>query len=303
MESNLPEFFTEDPLRTETAEATATPEYHVWIDRLKVLAVNIGAHMWELGDLLLEGDSEFNYENLGVPSYMLIGAHPPNYWKQVSDDVGLGVASLKQYAAVARAFPPEKRIKELTWTHHLVAHKFVDRDTYLRAAIEYPNAPHTVRWLEDYIDRMEGCVVLPKEELRSVSLDLPLPIVRKLRDLEQYYGVSAGDLIANAIKPAVDVYVEEQRQKLSMKFFDFYDDSTWPFGVGAQKLKEALKPKRRTKHLVTISRQTKLGPVGGSSFNAKARKRSVIEKHASSDSSTPENSQMLKRAHLLSAAS
>jgi len=167
-------------------------KYERIIARLKELSVNLGTYMWEIGDLLLEADADYpSAENLGIPSYMLIGSHPPNFWKTISDQVGLSVASLKLYANVARAFPKEKRRAELTWSHHVAAHIYVDRDVYLQACIvrgiEETAKPHTIRWLEEYIDEQEKCVQHATEERRSVSIELPLDMTNKFSDLARHY--------------------------------------------------------------------------------------------------------------------
>jgi len=231
-------------------------KYERIIDRLKELSAKVGGHSWEIGDLLLEADSDYNPQTLGIPSYMLIGSHPPNFWKQMSDTVGLGVSSLKSYAAVARAFPPEKRFAELTWSHHLAAHIYVDREKYLQVCIERgmeeSGKPHTIRWLEQYIDEQENCVREGTEPSRSVTIEIPLGMMRKFADLAQrYYHKPVNEVVLEAAKPALEAYLDKKAEEISLQFFDFHDGRTWPFSPDA---KTKLAPKRSTKALVSIRR-------------------------------------------------
>lgn len=230
-------------------------KYDRIVERIKALAVNIGNHMWEIGDLLLEADADFpTAENMGVPSYMIIGCHLPNFWKQMSDLVGLSVASLKLYAAVACAFPPEKRRKELTWGHHLEAHIYVDREKYLQSCIdkgmEEIGKPHTIRWLEQYIDAQENCVTYGKEPKRTVPIDLPLDMMRKFSDLARhYFHRPVKEVVGEAVKPALEAYLEKKRAEISLQWFEYEDGATWPFGEMAKK---KLGLKRSKPPIVTI---------------------------------------------------
>jgi hypothetical protein len=249
----ISEFWEESVAFPATAEGELSTEdfnakYERIIERLKALAVNLGSYMWEIGDLLLEADAEYNVQNLGIPSYMLIGTHPPNFWKQMSDTVGLSVASLKLYANVARAFPPAKRFTELTWSHHLAAHIYEDRDKYLRkcvdAGMEESGKPHTIRWMEKHIEEQENCVQHPVEAHRSVSIDLPLDMMKKFTDLaKHFYHRPVNDIVWEAVRPALEAYLAKQAYEISLRFFDYHDGKTWPFGTDA---KRKLAPKRRT---------------------------------------------------------
>ena len=281
------DFVEEDVDFPETAQGELSSEdfnakYERIIARLKELAANLGTYMWEIGDLLLEADADYNPQNLGIPSYMLIGAHPPNFWKQMSDTVGLGVSALKSYAAVARAFPPAKRFKELTWSHHLAAHIYVDRDKYLQACVERGveeiGKPHTIRWLEQYIEEQENCVELPTEARRTVSIELPLAMMRKFSDLARhFYHRPVNDIVLEAAKPALEAYLEKKAEEISLQFFNFHDGRTWPFGPEAKK---KLSLKRPSQKLVAISRHTNLGKAGPAHIEKAVRRASVITKHA-----------------------
>jgi hypothetical protein len=235
-------------------------KYDRIVERIKVLAINIGNHCWEIGDLLLEADANFpTPENMGVPGYMLIGCHMPNFWKQMSDLVGLSVASLKLYAAVACAFPPEKRRPELTWGHHLASYVYVDRDKYLQVCIdqrmEAYGKPQTIRWLEQYIDQQENCVQYAKEPRRSVSIDLPLDMLRKFSDLARhYYHKPVKDIVAKAVRPILEAYLTKEAERIALEFFDWNDGGkTWPFGPQAKKVFGKRRDEKE-KPLVTIRR-------------------------------------------------
>jgi hypothetical protein len=225
--------------------------YERIIARLKELSINLGNHMWEIGDLLLEADCDFNPQHLDIPSYLLIGNHPPNFWKQMSDCIGLSVASLKLYANVSRAFPQDKRVVGLTWSHHVAAYVYVDRDKYLRrcvdAGMEESGKPQTIRWLEKYIEEQENCVQLGAEPLRCVTIDLPLSMMNKFADLaKHFYHKPVKDIIWKEIQPVLEAYLAKQAHEISLQFFDFHDGQTWPFGAEAKK---KLAPKRGTRIL------------------------------------------------------
>jgi hypothetical protein len=96
--------------------------------------------------------------------------------------------------------------------------------------------PHTIRWLEQYIDKQENCVqhIEPK---RSITLDLPLDMMRKFSDLARhYYHKPVKEVIAEAVKPALLAYLEAKRAELSLQFFEYNDGKTWPFGEQAKKI-------------------------------------------------------------------
>lgn len=244
----------------ESGPALSTEDFNAKYDRLitriQELAVNLGTYMWEIGDAIVECDNDYNLQDMleGCPSYLLIGCHPPNFWKQLSDTVGLSVASLKLYANVARAFPPDKRLKELTWSHHVAAHIYEDRDKYLRKAvddgIEETGRPWTIRQLEEYIDQQENCVQHPTEPHRTVSIEIPLPMMRKFTDLaKHFYHRPVNEIVAEAVKPALEAYLEQKAQEISLQFFQWHDGKTWPFGPEAKK---NLAPKRCKPPIVSI---------------------------------------------------
>lgn len=239
--------FWEDKLTMpESGPALSSEDFNAKYDRLiariKELAVNLGTYMWEIGDAIVECDADYNPQDMiaGCPGYMLIGCHVPNFWKELSDAVGLSVASLKLYANVARAFAPDKRREELTWSHHVVAHIYQDREKYLQKAVD---EKWTIRQLEEYINQQENCVQHPTEPSRSVSIELPLPMVRKLTDLaKHYFHKPVNEIVAEAVRPALEAYLEQKAQEISLEFFQWHDGQTWPFGPEAKK---KLAPKRR----------------------------------------------------------
>jgi len=231
-----------DPAASESLSVEDfNAKYERIIVRLKELSVNLGTYMWEIGDLLLEADADYNMQKLGIPSHMLIGVHPPNFWKQMSDTVGLSVASLKLYAACARAFPPDKRRAELTWTHHLVAHIYVDRDKYLEKCIsdgmQRFGKPHVIRWLEKYIEEQENSVELQAPEpIRSVTIDMPQSMMKKFRDLAKYkYHKPIKEIVWDAVRPALEAYLAKMAHEISMRLYEYHDGETWPFGYEAKK--------------------------------------------------------------------
>src|SRR6266852_1075682 len=78
----ISEFWEETVDWPETAQGGLSSEdfgakYDRIIVRLKELALNLGTYIWEIGNLLFETDANYNMQNLGIPSYLIIGCHPP----------------------------------------------------------------------------------------------------------------------------------------------------------------------------------------------------------------------------------
>jgi hypothetical protein len=218
-----------------------TATFEAWLTRGKSLALQHSGHQWLLGDWLLEGDAEYNMQNLGIPSHLLIGSHPPNFWKSVSDEVNLSVGTLKQYAVVARAYPSDGRFAQLSWSHHNLAAAYDRRLEYLAACIVAGARPHTLQWLEAYIEQNEESLDEPVER-RSVPLEFSLVMMRQLKDLAKHYKTSVQALVSKECLPMLERFLQEQAQKVALEKFEFWDHKTWPFGELAEL---ALKPKAK----------------------------------------------------------
>jgi hypothetical protein len=169
----------------------------------------------------------------------------------MSDRVGLCVRSLKLYRDVARAFPVEKRRAELTWSHHLTAHIYVERHYYLQRCIDRGmneiGKPHSIRWLEELIDEMENSGPKEIRETReTLSISLPHDIVQKFSDLaRRYYHRPVSHLMAEILEPVLRSYLAKKAEEISLEYFDCHDSETWPFAPDAAKKLGGWKTKRK----------------------------------------------------------
>lgn len=232
--------------QAEVEAATAAPplDYASWLAQGKALAAEHSNRQWLLGDWVNEGDDEYNYKNLGIESYLLIGSHPPNFWKDTSAETNLAVGTLKNLGLVARRFPPDKRIAELSWSHHDACAPYERRFEYLKACL-IPGAKrhHTLAWLAAYIDKQEGDEGDPEaRERRSVPLRLPLDLIEKLKDVARYRGKSMEDLVRSVCAKQVYDYVQQQEREISLELYGQHEDGRWPMDP---KTKEAFQPKRK----------------------------------------------------------
>lgn len=218
-------------------------DYTAWLARGKSLAAEQNNRNWLLGDWLNEGDDEYNYKNLGIPNYLLIGSHPPNFWKDVSDETDLAVGTLKNLALVARRFPVSKRIATLSWSHHMIAAPFERRFEYLLACKPEDEKPYGVEWLRAHIEEVEEG---PEHRERcTVPLRLPVDLIRKLKDVAKHKGQSLDKILHSACARAVTEYLQEQEREISLNLFDAYTEGMWPFSPAAAKEYTGTKRKRR----------------------------------------------------------
>ena len=216
----------------ETAVSKVPTEtYEEWLGRGRKLAAEHNDRNWLLGDWLNEGE-EFDFQNLGIPSYLLIGSHPPNFWKMVSEEVDLAVGTLKNLALVARRFPADKRISALSWSHHMAAAPYERRFEYLAACIDGPGKPRSIEWLLEYIAKNEEPV--EKEERHSIPLYLPLSLVRKMKDVAHYRHKELKKIAFEACNRAIQEYLAAEERQISLELFDCYEEGVWPLAPGAE---------------------------------------------------------------------
>ena len=227
---------------TEAPEVT-TPalDYGEWLARGKSLAAEHNNRNWLLGDWINEGDDEYNFKNLGIPDYLLIGSHPPNFWKDVSAETDLGVGTLKQLGLVARRFPPGRRIPELSWSHHQICAPYERRYEYLRAALLPGKKRHRpLDWLAEHIAKEEG--YSEPEPRQSVPLRLSLPLIAKLKDVARYKGCRVQNLIWNVCAPEIQKWLAIKEREISLEMYGAYEEGLWPFDP---KAKQTFDSKRR----------------------------------------------------------
>jgi len=223
-----------------------TPEaYDAWLARGKALAADHNDRQWLLGDWLNEGDDSYNVQNLGIPSYLLIGAHTPNFWKDVSAEVDLAVGTLKNLALVARRFPPDKRITVLSWSHHMVCAPYERRYEYALACLDVPEGkkPRSLGWLQDHIAANE---VEPETKERvTVPLRLPVSVIKKLKEVARHHGKHLDKVVYDACASAIHDYLVNQEREISLEIYGRYDEGVWPFQTGAIVRYEQAKAYRR----------------------------------------------------------
>ena len=222
----------------DTAVSTAPPknvwdDYPAWLAKGKKLAFEHNNRNWRLGDCLLEGD-EYNLQNLGIESHLLIGSHPPNFWKQVSGEVDLAVGTLKNLALVSRRFPQDKRVGNLSWSHHQIAAPYERANEYLLACVDDTGKKiHNVEWLRQHIETMDEGKSEAGEERKSIPLCLPVALIAKLKDVAKHYGKSPDEVAYDACAMAVYGYLRKQQGEISMGMFGVYDqDAGWPLAPG-----------------------------------------------------------------------
>jgi hypothetical protein len=232
----------------------AAPDYATWLARGKRLAHKLSGYQWRIGDWLVEGEVYFDAKQFvsSVPRYMLLrkatdengevchkSIKIPNYWKEISDEIGLAVSTLKQYAQVARAYPTKsKRLKNLGWSHHMFACTYERRYEYLKACLDVPEGqrPRSVTWLCELIVKMEGENASEGDVNRTknfVRIPISDAAYEKLKQVASYYGTDVADIASVPFKAALEVFLEEQKKKISLDLFGVYEQrgkyAAWPF--------------------------------------------------------------------------
>jgi hypothetical protein len=328
--------FDKWPKSAKGKKSKPAPDYVAWLARGKKLADKHSGYQWKIGDWLVEGDEFFNAKNYveGIPRYLLLrkstdengeACHKsikiPNYWKDISDEIGLAVSTLKQYAQVARAYPKKKqRLRGLGWAHHAFACTYVRRWEYLRACLDVPEGqrPHSVSWLCALIVKMEGDnandghVNATKNFVRISISDADY---EKIKELARYYGTDVAEIASVPFKAALEVFLQEQKKKISLDLFGFYEEtgkgSGWPFDrlmtrrqkatfwearhhyprkmgedlkqfseAQSQRARDSWEKRRARRTKLHITRITTHGNVGASQVGNTASRASVIRKRA-----------------------
>lgn len=238
MDDRLKEDFM--PTATVVENPHTAEAYDQWLERGKFLAAEHNNRQWHLGGWLNEGDDEYNVKNLGIPSYLLIGSHPPNFWKDVSDKTDLAVGTLKCLSMVARRYPANKRFSNLSWSHHWACSAYERRYEYLEACLVPGEKPRPLTWLAAYIAEHEGS---PEErETYSVPLYLPLNLIKKLKDVAKHRRKSVGDVAYDLCATSIFQFVQRQEREISLELFGVYEEGIWPLDP---KAKAHYEPKSR----------------------------------------------------------
>jgi hypothetical protein len=287
---------------SELAEVKPPIEYEEWLSRGGAFVGARDRNSWDLGDWIEEGDDHFNARNFvdGIPGYMLLGKGTdengetchrsyklPNFYKEISDVLGIAVQTLKNKAVVARAYSKFDRISQLSFTHHAEVASCPRRLEYLKACLDVPEGerPRTLSWLRKYVDKEEGRTVSKYDEMKYVQVMVPLEMYGKLKDLGSYYNVRLPNLIEAACQHAIADLIEQEAKKISLDKFHVYEGK-WPF----RKVKAGPNPHRlrrqtiRTKgrsindkapdrfmHPISVVNWNRLGRIGKSHRNASGR--------------------------------
>jgi hypothetical protein len=239
-------------------------DYKTWIGQGRKLASKHGNVQWAIGDWTLEGQCQFDYKSIvGDLGYVALsktvkadgstgykGPTVPNFWKDASAETNMEIPTLKLMAKVALAFPPKTRIKRLTFSHHrsaALAQNKERRYEYLQACLEGlepGQRPRSISWLNDYIDRQEGYREIENGDKDNYVRFLVTPEVwTKLKQLSKYKHSKVSDLVAEGCTKAVESYLAEMAEKVSMARYGFYEGE-WPFASGAGAIKGDERRKR-----------------------------------------------------------
>lgn len=231
-------------------------DYEAWLAHGRDLSEKHSGYQWGIGDWLCEGQDHFDPGP--VDSYLLLhkttnddgtagfkGEKQPNFWNDVSEQIGLAPPTLKDYAWVARSYPKEKRIKRLGFCHHLIVAAYDRRFEYLEACLVEGERPKSVEWLRRYAQVQEGTATSTNATKEGGPLKLVVPpkYWAKLQDLRRYHNCAIADLVEKACFSAIEDYIEEQGRKISLEVLEFYE-GRWPFDVIAEK---KAKRKRRNR--------------------------------------------------------
>lgn len=265
----------------ENTSGTPVPNYEEWLAHGRELSEKHSGYQWNLGDWLCEGQDHFDVGP--IDGYLLLhkttrddgtngfrGERVPNFWSDVSEEIGLSPATLKDYAWVARSYPKEKRVKQLGFCHHLIVAAYDKRFEYLAACMEGAR-PRSVEWLRRYAQAQEGTATSTNATKEGGPLHLVVPpkYWAKLQDLRRYYNCAIADLVEKACVGAIEDYIEEQGRKISLEVLEFYE-GRWPFEVIAEKKSNRKRRNRRRMNdpvfsekmrQVNIARHSKLGRV------------------------------------------
>ncbi len=236
--------------------ATISADYETWLARGKTLADNHNRSNWDIGDWVVEGDDTFNVIK-DIPRYLLLhktsgddggtayrSEKVPHFYKDISDATNLRVQTLRNLAVVCRFYKPDERIHQLSFTHHAMACGHERALEYLRACLVEGERPHTVAWLEEYIDKCEGKKVEQEKHGGYLYLAIPDRLYAKLKDLSKHYQKNLNRLIDETCVQAIESYIESEGEKISLQLFNYYEPDRWPFD---KKVIEAEKKKIRTR--------------------------------------------------------
>jgi hypothetical protein len=273
---------------TKKPEAPA-PDYHEWLAIGRKLCKAYNDLNWKIGDWLVLGRDYFDWNDLlsGLPGHMTLhktvsgdggrafaATKIPNFWKDAAEATGMAVSTLKQQAKVAYAYPDKKkRVKGLTFTHHLfaaMAYQFEKRYEYLEACkqgLSEGERPRGVEWLKHYIAVQEGrnAELLEDDRLYPVRFFVPEELQRKLKQLGKFYKMQIGDLVKKVCTEAVNGYLAVEAEKVALKKYGVYEGK-WPFydytdePASVKKLRQrpraGLSTGKRSHHRVGVQQKT-----------------------------------------------
>jgi len=240
-------------------------EYLAWLEKLKAVASANTDTQWVLGDLLAEGQIEFDPQNVvgDIPSHLLIsraadadGARHSikfsNFWKDCARETGFAVGTLKKCTTVALFWPKEDRIKELTFAHHSHATGYDRAKEYLQACLVKGDRPHTVDWLDKHIAKCAGEKVI-EEDGKYIRMPVSPERLGKLKQVAKYYRVKVPELMAKSFNRAIDELMEELARKISLAKYGSYEPGEWPFYQDPPHIKKAKDAEKKTRRTARMT--------------------------------------------------
>ncbi|MFZ0336165.1 MAG: hypothetical protein WBG29_16490 [Candidatus Acidiferrales bacterium] len=233
-------------------------DYTVWLERVQHFVDAESTNSWALGDLLVEGDDQFNMGN-DIPRHLLI--HPKNdgsgeyasehiskFWPDVAQVTGTGTQTLKEKLKVSRAFPPDKRFVELSYTHHRYAAGYDRGLEYLQACIVPGGKPKPVDFLWALIRKEEHAQEDVIQSSKYLRFQVPEEMYAKLRDVSHYHKQNIPELSQKACLEALQQLLDAEARKISLALFGEYEEGRWPFKESVEETIKKVKKARKRRH-------------------------------------------------------
>jgi hypothetical protein len=230
-------------------------DYEAWLKSVQHLVEAENSNSWALGDLLVDGDAEFNILE-DVPRHLLIhkkndgsgecySEKLPRFWPDVARITGTATQTLKEKLKVSRAFPPGKRFTELSYTHHRYAAGYEKRFEYLQACIVPGEKPKPVDWLWAQIRKKEHSQKSVIQSSKYLRFQVPEKMYAQLRDVSHYYKRNVPDLAQKVCLEALQHLLDAEARKISFALFGLYEEGKWPFKSSVEETIEQGKKERK----------------------------------------------------------
>lgn len=238
-------------------------DYNAWLQKGRDITQEHGNIQWNVGDWVADGRCAFDYKDIvgnlghlaltktvkddGSTGYK--GPTIPHFWKDVATETDMAVSTLKNLSRISLAYPPAKRYKDLSWTHHAEVAQYEKRYEYLALCFDERSClgpkrqgrPRSVAWLVAYVENIEGKTREISGLDSIVRFYVSPETYKKLRQVSKYYHTKISALIGTRCEAAVGTFLEEMAEKVSLARDGVYEGE-WPF----EKLIDAGRRKRTT---------------------------------------------------------